>query len=140
VSFEEAATGDAYARIAQLAERAKDMQASMAEIGATVTSLGGLVTVRVGFNGELQELTIDPRAMRYDAETLAQEIIAGYEEALGQQQDKMSELLGELMQDEDLGTLMTPGNQESLGALTEQVLKDAVAKVDSATSRLRGQF
>jgi hypothetical protein len=35
---------------------------------------------------------------------------------------------------------MTPGNQESLGVLTEQVLKDAVAKVESATGRLRGQF
>jgi DNA-binding protein YbaB len=140
VSFEDAVTGEAYARVAELAERAKGLQASLTMAGATASGPSGLVTIRVGANGELDELVIDPRAMRFDAETLAQEIMAGYEEALSESRERMSALLGELMEDRDLGVLMTPGNQESLNTLTEQTLKEAVAKVNETTSRLRGQF
>jgi DNA-binding protein YbaB len=140
VSFEEAVTGDAYARVAELAERAKGLQEALTTAGGTASGPSGLVTVRVGANGELEELTIAPRAMRLDAESLAQEIMAGYEEALAESRERMGALLGELMEDEDLGILMTPGNQDSLNVLTEQALKDAVSKMDEATSRLRRQF
>lgn len=140
MNFEEAATGDALARIAKFAERAKEIQESIAAGGTSVEGPSGLVTMRVSFSGELEELTIDPRAMRLDSESLAQEIMGTYEEALGATREKMSDLLGELMEDEDLGVLMTPGNTDALNTLTESSLKDAMAQMEAATSKLRRRF
>ncbi|MFC4065166.1 YbaB/EbfC family nucleoid-associated protein [Actinoplanes subglobosus] len=140
MGIEDAIAGDAFARIAALAERAKGMQDALSRTGATAEGPAGLATVRVGFNGELEELTIDPRAMRLDSESLAQEIIGAYEEALGESRERMSGLLGELMGDDDLGLLMTPGNHDALASVTERSINEAVADVRSATEKLRGKF
>jgi len=138
MSFQDAVVGDGLARIAALAERAKGMQDALNEAGADGTGPAGLATVRVGFNGELEELTIEPRAMRLDSESLAQEIIGAYEEALSASRERITELLGELM--EELAMLVTPGNEAALGTVTEQAIKETMAKVESATGRMRAQF
>ena len=140
MSFQDAVVGDGLARIAALAERAKGMQDALNEAGADGTGPAGLATVRVGFNGELEELTIEPRAMRLDSESLAQEIIGAYEEALSASRERITELLGELMEDEELAMLVTPGNEAALGTVTEQAIKETMAKVESATGRVRAQF
>lgn len=140
MSFQDAVVGDGLARIAALAERAKGMQDALNEAGADGTGPAGLATVRVGFNGELEELTIEPRAMRLDSESLAQEIIGAYEEALSASRERITELLGELMEDEELAMLVTPGNEAALGTVTEQAIKETMAKVESATGRMRAQF
>ncbi len=74
-----------------------EFQRRLSEVTGEGYGLNGMVHARTGSSGALEQLTIDPRAMRTGSQLLAEEIVAASKAAAAQAAQAMADIAQELL-------------------------------------------
>src|SRR5689334_8828970 len=102
-------------RIMSSLDQMEEVQRRLTDIRGVGEAHGGLIKVEVGPSGALLDLTLDPRAMRLDSQSLREAILSASQEALRKVSEEMDGLVSGLIP-EGFGDFMT--GQGSLGMPT----------------------
>ncbi|MFI7639222.1 YbaB/EbfC family nucleoid-associated protein [Nonomuraea sp. NPDC049400] len=84
---------DIDAELAKVNRELDDVQAKLAEVDGRGEGAKGLVTVRVGADGRLLDLRLDPRALRLGSHALAAAIMEAANSAADQTAGRMREIM-----------------------------------------------
>ena len=93
-------------RIMSSLDQMEEVQRRLTEIRGVGEAHGGLIKVEVGPSGALLDLTLDPRAMRLDSQSLREAILSASQEALKKVSEEMDGLVSGLVP-EGFGDFLT---------------------------------
>jgi DNA-binding protein YbaB len=140
VDHGEAIIAEELSNLGKLGERAKAMSEGLNALTVSNHGTTGLVHVVVGAGARLHELRIDPRAMRMDSESLAEEIVGAIDAATSTYEQKAMALVAELGDDLGLAGVFGPHHDEELTELTERGLQAALAESEQLMAQLRSRL
>jgi DNA-binding protein YbaB len=140
VDVGDAMIAEELSRLGKLGERAKEMSDKLNELTVEESAAGGLVRVVVGGGGRLQELQIDPRAMRLDSEGLAREIVGAFDAAFDAYQVRTMELVADIAGESNLADIFGPHGDERLTELTQEGLHEAMSDYENVMAQLRSRL
>jgi len=109
-------------------ERLADFRAQLDEVTAVGEAAEGLIRVEAGPAGHPTGLTIDPRAMRMDSESLSQAIMEAFRSARDQTYQQLRGLTDSLPQGMDLAGVIS-GRSRGAGADASATIRRAIDKL-----------
>jgi DNA-binding protein YbaB len=106
----------------------QDVQSRMQDISGTGQDEDGWVEVTVGSTGDIQQLYINPRAMRLDSTSLAEAVLAAIKQAHTAMRESMMEILEPLL-------AQAPMVRRAMDGSPPDSLPDDLAEAPRAVSR-----
>jgi DNA-binding protein YbaB len=120
-------TGRLDLAIGQL-EKLADFRTQLDEVSAVGEAAEGLVRVQAGPSGHPTSLTIDPRAMRMDSESLSEAIMEAFRDARDKTYQQLRGLTDALPQSMDLAGVIS-GRSQGGGADASATIRRTIEKL-----------
>lgn len=112
-----------------------EFQQRIAAVSGEGHGLNGMVFVRTGASGMIEELTIDPRAMRTGSQILAEEIIAAAKAAAEQAARATAEIATELL-GQDPAAVFAAGPPTPPDLQNDPEIQDALNEIARLRARM----